>query len=71
MENINANVRVLRSEWKEISPYIISAFLSTKAIRRKIYCQTVSEKKNKKVLYMPGELHISKSAYPEGWDHLH
>ena len=27
--------------------------------------------KTKKGLYMPGELHISKSAYPEGWDHLH
>ena len=29
------------------------------------------KKKTKKGLYMPGELHISKSAYPEGWDHLH
>ena len=56
----------------KISPYIISAFLSRKVIRRKIYCQTVSEKKKiKKGLYMPGKLHISKSAYPEGWDHLH
>ena len=45
--------------------------LGCKGVRRKIYCQTVSEKKTKKGLYMPGELHISKSAYPEGWDHLH
>ena len=45
--------------------------LGCKGVRRKIYCQTVSEKKTKKGLYMPGKLHISKSAYPEGWDHLH
>ena len=36
---------------KKNYPYIISAFLSRKVIRRKIYCQTVSEKTKQKRVY--------------------